>query len=150
MATNFEFYKDEIRDIYSRNEIMAVKDNQPAICIRTECEECAFKPTTCRGKDLIEWLYAEHIEQPKLTKRERAFCEAVQEGWITGIRNHAVFSPRKPETCENEGGNYLLFGNKNDAFIIPSNLFEWAKHHESISVEDLLKLDVIEEGKEDA
>ena len=82
MATNFEFYKDDIQKCLSENNI-AIKNNKPVKCVG-DCNSCIRDSGIgiCMDKPLFEWIYAEHIEQPKLTKRERAFCEAVQTGWI--------------------------------------------------------------------
>ena len=78
MATNFEFYKDEISEITREGQRLAIVEGKLRGCIGVDCDDCYFG-YGCMQKT-FEWLYAEHIEQPNLTKRERAFCEAVQTG----------------------------------------------------------------------
>ena len=145
MATNFEFYKDEIL----QNMIRAYANT---------CVSCAFlrsagveekecgEERDCYGclQEVIEWLYAEHIEQPKLTKRERAFCEAVQTGWIArdcDMRLHYYAS--KPELSDMEWVDddglwvrlELLGLGETFMFIKDTDATPW-------SIEDMLKLEV--------
>lgn len=137
MATNFEYYKDEILKISGSKMEIAIVNNRPVPCEETNCDACDFRGF-CSEWNLVVWLYAEHIEQPKLTKRERAFCEAVQTGWIYGMLSCRVWSEIEPEK-----DNCLIFGEDDEALKIPSclNLFCWIKKHECYSVEYLLKLE---------
>lgn len=82
--TNFEKYKDEILKI-SKNGTIAVnkQKNMPVHCSTTSCSECILRSDTCTSQ-LINWLYEEYQEPaPKLTKKERVFCEIVRHGYIT-------------------------------------------------------------------
>lgn len=145
MATNFEFYKDEIFE-YAAKELCVNKDGYIAECGLTPCADCIFfiKNRGCPDKQVMRrFLQEEHIESPKLTKRERAFCEAVQTGWISGMYEGVAFSTNKPTIRKTEKREHLIFGS-GDAFAIPCNLFEWVKKHEIFSIEDLLKLEVEE------
>lgn len=83
MATNFEFYKDEILKIAEDTVCTPIlrQDGKITGCGTTPCDFCAFQGINCRLAQ-FEWLYAEHIKKPKLTKRERGFCEIVQMGYI--------------------------------------------------------------------
>lgn len=82
MATNFEVYKDDLSNILAQREgrciVMEADDIMKSgfhrFCNGSDCGEC--------WRELFKYLAEEHVEQPKLTKRERAFCEAVQTGWI--------------------------------------------------------------------
>lgn len=146
MATNFEVYKDEIQKCLSENNI-AIKNNKPVKCVG-DCNSCIRDSEIgiCMDKPLFEWLYAEHIEQPKLTKRERAFCEAVQTGWIARDCDVMLcYFTDKPNlqtgVWSGEDGCYVnleVFGLQH-SFMFISELDEkpWA-------VEDLLKLEVLE------
>jgi len=143
MATNFEFYKDEILKIAQRDTIPTLVKGKLVGCFSVECNECDFRSSKCR-KERIEWLYAEHIEQPKLTKRERAFCEAVGEGWIVkDACSECYWVDSEPSRTnmgwEVEGHDYVR--------ITPYRLFDFIKRDdaEPWAVEDLLKLEVIEE-----
>ena len=92
MATNFEFYKDEILAIAHESGRIAIVNGKPTSILGLSCMECDFKggEKICNAA-LFNWLYAEHIELPNLTKRERAFCEAVQEGWIARDRGGKLY-----------------------------------------------------------
>lgn len=148
-VTNFEFYKDVILKINDTYDRVAVKNGKPVSCNGTDCSQCELSehPTgmDCQMK-LIEWLYAEHIEQPKLTKRERAFCEAVQMGWIArDCEMHLFWFNKRPRL---EDGfwyttvdNYIrLYGLENDFGFIKDI------DAEPMEVADLLKLEVEEHG----
>ena len=66
---NFEYYIDEIVDCLMRNENY----------ILCSCFKHLGIPTR---KEMKSWLLAEHVGPRKLTKRERAFCEYAQSGYI--------------------------------------------------------------------
>lgn len=147
MATNFEFYKDAILGyVEEYASFPAFVNGKLVTCVSGDCQQCIFRSPNCFAKR-VEWLYAEHIEPPKLTKRERAFCEAMQMGWIAYSTNHAVFSTNKPRICETEKREYLIFGHSGNAFVIPYDMFGWIKKNEFFSIEDLLKLDVMEDAQ---
>jgi hypothetical protein len=81
--TNYEKFKDELIKILSNNVIcgLAIQNGKPAICDGIPCSECDFegqnsRSGTCAQK-LKDWLNAEYIEPPKLTKAERAFVESL-------------------------------------------------------------------------
>lgn len=95
-------------------------------------------------------FYAEHIEPPKLTKRERAFCEAVQTGWIArDCDMELCYFKNEPILLKgvwsSQDGRYVSFRELNlqdpFMFIRDTDADCW-------SVEDLLRLEVMEEGKE--
>lgn len=142
MATNFEFYKDEILKIINTRNRLAKVNGKPVTCVGTDCEGCEFY-TTSSSCDIstIKWLYEEHTEQPKLTKRERAFCEAVQEGWIARDECGDIF------WCKGEPKKrYGIWSNGDDVCIdfTDLHLFSFIKWEDEKpwSVEDLLKLEV--------
>jgi hypothetical protein len=152
MATNFEYYKDKILEIIKNGSPFAVEDNKPVSCRGMKCYECDFVGTygDC-NPERFKWLYAEHIEKPKLTKRERAFCEAVQTGWIARDCDMTLcYFERKPifiKDSWNAEGHYVYLQalGLNDEFMFIKDT-----DAECWSVEDLMKLDVIEEVQEDA
>lgn len=157
MATNFEVYKDEIQKCLSENNI-AIKNNKPVKCVG-DCNSCIRDSGIgiCMDKPLFEWLYAEHIEQPKLTKRERAFCEIVgnkviardEDGELNLFWNTVDIYKYKPYggngrwLKKTPHSNHITIDNKAFSFIKWSDEKPWA-------IEDLLKLKVIEEVQEDA
>lgn len=150
MATNFEFYKDEILKCLSENNI-AIKNNKPVKCVG-DCNSCIRDSGIgiCTDKPLLEWLYAEHIEQPKLTKRERAFCEAAQTGWIARDRDGSMCW--FPDDAVVQKGRIMWNAEKYvciSHFKFQFLCIKW-EDEKPWSVEDLLKLDVIDEVQEDA
>ena len=147
MATNFEFYKDEIIKWIGigscAGHLLATCKGVPMkeICKDRSCKECFEVAAT--------FLQEEHIEQPKLTKMERAFCEAVQAGWIARDCNmHLFYFSGKPElkqgTWMTRVGQHCRIEGIEDAFMFIKDT-----DSEPWSIEDLLKLDVMEEVQED-
>ena len=98
--TNYEYFKDELIDLFSnynsQQSGIAVVDGRPVSCIGTDCGECELMGLNhhdCLPKRKV-WLNAEHIEKPKLTKKERMFCELVETGWIVrcdGLEEYNLF-----------------------------------------------------------
>lgn len=146
MATNFEFYKDQILEI-AKIGSLAVCNDKPVSCGEIQCTCCLFKRDEygcAQGRELFEWLYAEHIEAPKLTKRGRAFCEAVQTGWIARDECGGLYFYEEAPTKHG-----ILWSSNSGIYELPETiweLFSFAKWEDEKpwSVEDLLKLEVEE------
>ena len=152
-VTNFEFYKDEIINMISvpncAASSLAVVNGEPKRCGNTNCLTCeftdghgrAFEGCTFKRK---AWLYAEHIEKPKLTKKERQFCELVETGWIArgcdGCLFHFVKKGEKLESAWKGCSDICIdkrFPGCEFSFITWDDEEPW-------SVEELLKLEVEE------
>lgn len=88
--TNFEYYMDEVLAIVDDGEDLAVVDDKPIACSDTECGVCEFGDICCTS-GAIAWLYAEHIDKPTLTKKERMFCELVETGYIARDSDGKLF-----------------------------------------------------------
>lgn len=142
MATNYEFYKDEILEITRTGLRIAMVEGKLRSCAGLGCDDCDFG-CGCMEKT-FEWLYAEHIEPPKLTKRERAFCEAVLAGLIARDENgnlhlfDLVSEPYK----QNRG--WLKRSVSCNHIRLKSDTFKFVKWEDEKpwSIEDLLKLEV--------
>ena len=86
--TNFEKYKDEILEIVEYSDIASIaidnKKNKPQCCGGTQCSQCIrYDNGHCSSRNFFKWLYEEAKEaQPKLTAKERGFCEIVRSGYI--------------------------------------------------------------------
>lgn len=91
--TNFEYWKDRILEIIKSGDGLALKNGNPIGCYRTSCENCNFYngETNYCNKKRFEWLYSEHEERPKLTRRERKLCEALETGWIAANKSGNVY-----------------------------------------------------------
>lgn len=155
MVTNFEFYKDEILKITITGDGIALFDGKLLKCQGCDCVDCEFTDkndySDC-NRGLFEWLYAEHIEQPKLTKRERAFCEAVQKGMIARDGNGCLgwFNGQIKREEEDDGGGEWLLETPAGEYsnITPFGLlFEFIRWEDKKlwTVEALLELEVVEE-----
>lgn len=146
MATNFEVYKDEIIKWIGIGScvgyLLATCKGVPMkeICKDRSCKECFEVAAT--------FLQEEHIEQPKLTKRERCLCEYFGNGYIAKDENGlGCWYPDKPEKAScNENGYWILDGG---VFLkimqdkAPFDFIKW-EDEKPWAVEDLLKLEVIE------
>lgn len=150
MATNFEFYKDMILEFARKHRSFpTVINGKVCECSVENCIRCFFNSPNCFAKK-VEWLYAEHIEQPKLTKRERAFCEAAMTGWISrDFSGNLSWRDNKPKKVSEKHDKYWL-GNGSTVVWL-NTLFEgdgfgcikW-EDEKPWAVEDLLKLEVME------
>lgn len=145
--TNFEYWKDKILEINEENENVAIINGKPVKCSSVkkcgsgECELYTNFIKNCR-QNFVEWLYSEHEEKPKLTKRERKLCEALGTGWIAANKDGAVYwhgnFPVKSITVYNGSPSMYLSG---AGFQFDFIDFE---DEEPWMVENLLLLDVEE------
>lgn len=132
--TNFEKYKDVIPKLLKveSNYYLAVKNREPVNCYGTHCSECTFSNDENRPCSLmfIEWLYEEYKEpSPKLTKRERAFCESF------------AFALDKYIERTNLGNLFVGFRDE-PKLALDNTWFKFIKNDSKWNVADLLKLEV--------
>ena len=144
--TNFEYYKEEILEITFHDEKFGFINNNVQACYQTKCNQCLFKDgdTGYCQKKLYQWLYEEHKEQPKLTKKERQFCELVETGWICRDSSDELwwfkYRPNKNGSkCWDNGGIMNYISNLPCKF----SFIKW-EDKEPWSVKELLKLEVEE------
>ena len=141
--TNFEYWKDRILEIVKSDAGLALNNGNPTECHHISCGNCNFRSKTqiCNIKR-FEWLYSEHEEKPKLTKRERKLCEALETGWIAADKDCAVYwflhLPVKAITVYNGSPSMYLSG---AGFQFDFIDFE---DEEPWMVENLLQLEVEE------
>ena len=133
--TNYEFYKDELINLLAFGYKFAIKQGKLVDCGKTRCCDCEFSNAfTCndaRGK----WLNAEYVEQHKLTLGEWYYCKA--------LRPESVIS-------RNMYGDIII---TSDGYYATPNLtvfnnvnFPFIKVEKKWKVEDILKLEVIEDA----
>lgn len=152
--TNFEFRKDELEKRKGQKFCVLEQEEKMDECDIFKCRKCIFRePANLGGfycefnPKIIDWLLAEHTEKPKLTKRERAFCEFVESGYIGATENgYLYFFKDKPAKT---GDGFWISKNDADVIIFPKNsgpfrFIRW-EDDEPWSVEDLLKLEVQED-----
>ncbi len=151
--TNFEYYKEEILELTNNDQaFMVYKNGKIGNCDEChDCKKCLFDSNSCNAK-AIKWLYAEHVEKPKLTKKERQFCELVEAGWICRDENGflCLYSTKPqcknshewqpPHYCTSFSLSSSLVRNVMDCSF---SFITW-EDEEPWSVEELLKLEVEE------
>lgn len=151
---NFEYWEKEIKEVVMNNKPLAVVDGKPCSCHDVACSKCAFdhdindEIRTCEAKT-FEWLYGEHIEQPKISERTKKFFETIQTGWVArdyGEDGELYFYSAKPvklgdvlhwdyygeDTCSS---NLFPFN------FLTLDFIKW-EDEEPWRVEDILKLEV--------
>lgn len=151
--TNFEYWKDKILEIVGQGKF-GVKEDTPVACSYLSCADCAFISDPKCVRKRFEWLYSEHIKKPKLTKKERQFCELVETGWIARDKNGGLRWWRKRNKPEKfldllewlNGEKFIDMSYMWDTLFQTDILFSFVKWEDSEpwSVEDLLKLEVEE------
>lgn len=85
--TNFEYWKDRILEITNGGCRVALKNCSPTECFGMNCLHCGFYSNIhCCRKMRFEWLYSEHEEKPKLTKREESCVKHWKPGGLLPIK----------------------------------------------------------------
>ena len=141
--TNFEKYKDTILEIVNMGADIAKKNGRIITCDRILCSECDFSALHSDGHciaNMFEWLYSDG--SITLTKRERAFCEYMDGGYIArDMSGDLYWHNYKPEKFEN------FWSTPEDFDQIEHVDFDFIKweDEEPWSVKHLLKLEVVEE-----
>ena len=91
--TNGEFYEDDMNNLEATGKYIAIINGQPKDCAEVDCNQCArYTPCgdhmRCSALKLMQWAFSEYIPpKPKLTKRQRAFCECFAAGWLVRQNN---------------------------------------------------------------
>lgn len=88
--TNFEFYKDKLMAIAGNGSDVAICEGEPTPCDSVVCSQCELGEFNCCAS-LIHWLYAEHVEKPKINKRTKMFFDAIETGWVARDSHGALF-----------------------------------------------------------
>ena len=156
--TNLEKWKEELLKIkYDRINYLhpAVVNGKPVQCAGMDCSDCDLN-NPC-SDSFIKWLFNEYTEpKPKLTKRQRAFCEAVQTGWLARWKYNTsiVFSgmcvlfENKPRRSEVFNGAWVSPPQEKytelDATFFPDFPFiQW--EDEPYSIEEMLTWEIEDE-----
>lgn len=151
---NIEKYAKEILGFAcSVNDRMAVRKatGKPCECAdkSLRCEECVRNSDGNCGDDaLYKWAMAEYIEQPKISKKDRAFLDYLKEEYkfIVRDKNGMLFAyeaqPRKLE-------KYWYLSNcgcigLNKRLNVDFPMAKW-EDNEPWKIEDLKKLEVVDE-----
>ena len=144
--TNFEKYKEKILELAEHNEDFALTNDIIVSCDDTLCEDCMLHKSGNYCKIArIEWLYEEYIPpKPKLTKRERAFCEAVEKGWLARDKRGYLFLNReKPRKYPESWSRAIVLAYLEPSFYPTFDFITW-EDDEPYSVKEMLTWEVKE------
>lgn len=152
--TNFEKYENELIEFFENNGY----DAHPAVvngklldCREVLCRNCVMtgdvpEVVGCRIGSYVKWLHQEYTEPKKLTKRQRAFCEAVGSGWLVrsfsgNVLNCYVNKPKRVDSKD-----YPYWTTHDDYYFTVHNYlpkFEFIKwEDEPYSIEEMLTWEV--------
>lgn len=147
---NKEKYAKEIFEIACSGKEIAVNkiSGKVTVCTEIDCNNCLFSEI-CSPNAIKEWAESEYIEPVKISKRDRAFLEYINEEfkWITRDENKLLFAwscePRK-SLSENEWVLMSCMALRLNEFSIDFPMVKW-EDPEPWLIEDLKKLEVCEE-----
>ncbi len=91
--TNFEKHKDFILEHVNKGEAFALHKGKLKECNDVSCLECEFGVDQfCADSwvKVLQWMFSEYEEPKTLTRRQRAFCEAVETGWLARNANGSL------------------------------------------------------------
>lgn len=148
---NFEKWEKEILEITKTGNIVALKNGKPIICNikNIECNKCGFNSERECFVTRMLWFYQEYIEKPKLNKYEKAFCEALNNGYIARDLDGSlfVFEKRPSKANETWRGDCFYVGFSTIKTINPKLKFNFVKweDREPWSIKELLKLEIEDE-----
>lgn len=150
---NIEKYAVRILGNSINREMIGLKNNKPIACDELDCDECELCRQGCcyrrsereYASYMRSWAATEYVERPKLTQKERKFCELAEGGWIARDSSGDVCwyltKPSKGNKVWYRWCNSVnltkLNSNLKFSFITWTDEEPWA-------VEDLLKLEVME------
>lgn len=145
--TNFEFYKDEIAKIVAKGDDIALLNGKPVGCNDVPCDDCD-RNGSCYEHYIIGWLYAEHVEKPKINKRTKEFFDMIETGWVARDKIGSLFvyaDTNKPK----KGYSLWVESSTDDMMrlkeaILPFLTLDFIKweDEEPWSVEDIRNLEV--------
>ncbi|WP_425755108.1 hypothetical protein ACPW7J_09560 [Ihubacter sp. rT4E-8] len=137
---NKDKYEKEIIEIAINGDRLGVTEGKPVACESIVCENCDLIYDYCK-EDIRRWANSEYTETPKITRRERRFCEFVETGYIARDEHGGLFwFSEKPDKSKTFWCN-----NKERLNLSPLDIwFDFIKWEDYIpwKVEDLLKLEV--------
>lgn len=151
---NFEFFEKEIKSIFDLGGELAVINGKPMACSEAKCKDCLLKDNPsafCSEKSMVNWLYQEHVEAPKINKKTKFLLEILETGWISRDADGDLYwSKEKP--IKNFIGGFWDFEEEIfhsweidavEEMFFTFNFIKW-EDEEPRKVEDLLKLEVFE------
>ena len=86
---NFEYWEKEVKEIIRYGEDVAIVDDKPVECCGCDCNDCQLYNSNdgnCTF-NVLNWLYEEHIDKPKINKRTKSFFDSIETGWVARESN---------------------------------------------------------------
>lgn len=150
--TNREYYKEQILDIACNSGLISIDKMTGELlkCGKIECDDCLFDNIKCENQ-IKKWANTEHIEKPKLTKKEKLFLSLLKEKWkyIARDQNGDLFifdtQPIKDINVWTSKGDHAWI----DRLLLDDckfTIIEWGDKDPWL-IEDLKNLPVKEEEK---
>lgn len=153
---NGEFYKDKLEYIDEMEKSVAIKNNKPELCQAIGCIECVRYTGNIDCSDLafVKWYNSEYIPpKPKLTKRQRAFCECIGFGWFVRQPTDSIYIFNKRpvikirESCDEKRYCKAENDNKSPLYLSTDYLPDFpfiTNEDDPISIEEMLTWEVEE------
>lgn len=146
--TNREKYAKELLNVACTGKKIAIDKRTMQIrsCAWFECVHCLLNEGDDCGAKLSEWAESEYIEQPKISKKDRAFLDYIRDVYNFVVRDKEgklfIYSS-KP--YKNYDGAWIGWGKKYGlrCFDVELPMVKWSDS-EPWSIEDLNKLEVVD------
>lgn len=146
---NKEKYAKEIVEIACEgNEVAVSKETgKPVRCVDMRCSLCAINLNEDKYKTCTdyrkEWAESEYIKRTVISKKDRAFLEYLKEEfkYIVRYKDGTLFAYKDGLT------NWF---NLNRRFDVDFPMVKWEGNEEIWLIEDLKKLEVVEEYEENS
>lgn len=112
---NREKYAEELLNIACAGKSIAIDKRTMQIrsCEGFLCGQCLFDDCDDCGAKLAEWAESEYIEQPKISKKDRAFLDYIRDVYNFVVRDKEgklfIYSS-KP--YKNDDGAWIALGKK--------------------------------------
>jgi hypothetical protein len=150
-----EYYRKELEEYIKKGITPSLINGKLSHCMEDrylQCIKCDFynknKKELC-SISFIKWLMAEYEPpKPKLTKRERALCEAFKSGWICKDADSDLgwfkYKPIKVATYWDYDHDMIADWISMSCLPAINELFQFISwsDEEPWSIEDLLELEV--------
>ena len=146
---NFEKYENEVKEIYGREDHIAVVNGKPISCYGLElCDKCDFYKKGDCEKRRIEWLYSEYKEPIKLSRLEYEILKKAKEfqyKYIARDENGNLYAyqdqPKKNGDYWSDGcftGSYIA------DWLFCFKFVKW-EDEEPYSIDELMKCEVVDD-----
>jgi hypothetical protein len=140
---NFEFYEKEIKEMCNKGQCVALKDGRLHVCADTKCPECDFCCDRC-NVEFVKWLYEEHVEVSKISRRTKLFLDAFEDGYIARDSNGNLYHYEYKPVKRSAGWSAYTYTCIKKLKFLTLDFIKW-EDEEPWSVEKLRKLEVCDD-----